>query len=98
MSNFTKYFRALASFELIFDVLSFIRLNMDYTDRNIMNYQSNPTKIVFARMSVPVHARNWFFLNHFHVKKKRHKRLFLLLNGTQYAMPKYGCTWYAGLE
>jgi len=31
---------------------------MDYTDRKKENYQSNPTKITFARICMPVHVRN----------------------------------------
>jgi len=35
---------------------------MDYTDRKNKKYQAKTTKLLFARMSVPVHATNCIFI------------------------------------
>ena len=41
-------------FSTFFDILTFVRLSMDYTDLRIQNYQENTTRITFARISMPV--------------------------------------------
>jgi len=40
----------------LFDIVLFIRLNMDNTDLNIKHYHENATKLSFTRISVPVQA------------------------------------------
>ena len=60
-----------------------------------MGKKANATKLTFARMDVPVHARKIIF--YLLLVNANAKNVFLL-NSMQYARQKYGGTQYADLK